>query len=57
MRTGRPSKGAGARDQIVSTRWTAEEKKALEERYGTAAKGIRAIVLAALRPRTEGEQK
>lgn len=43
------AKGENARDEVVSTRFTTEERRQLEAIYGKASRGVHAIVVAALK--------
>lgn len=43
------AKGKAARTAVVSVRFTEQERKELAALYGTAARGVYAIVRAALR--------
>lgn len=43
-KTGRPSKGAGARSVVRSVRLTPAEKAQLEAKFGTVAKALRHLV-------------
>jgi hypothetical protein len=43
------SKGSGTRTEVLTNRWTKDERKQLEATYGNANRGIRAIVTAALK--------
>lgn len=45
------AKGTSARDEVVSTRFTTDERKQLEAIYGKASRGVHAIVTAALKER------
>ena len=49
MPAGRPSIGGSVRDQVITIRVTKEEKAWLEKRWFKAAKGFRALMIAARR--------
>lgn len=49
------AKGTSARDEVVSTRFTAKERKQLEAIYGKASHGVHAIVVAALKEQDNGQ--
>lgn len=40
----RPSLGSAAKTEVITVRVTPAERAALEARYGTAAKGLRALL-------------
>ena len=48
----RPSLGAAAKSRVVAIRITPAEEEALARRYGSAPRGVRAIVSAALNSRS-----
>lgn len=43
------AKGDNARDEVISTRFTTDERRQLEAIYGKASRGVHAIVIAALK--------
>lgn len=43
------SKGSGTRSEVITVRFTKEEREKLEAQYGRAARGVHAIVAAALK--------
>lgn len=47
----RPRLGDAAKTEVICVRATIAEREALEAKYGTAAKGLRAILSANLQPK------
>lgn len=52
----RPSLGAAAKSRVVAIRITPAEEKALGQWYGSAPRGVRAIVSAALNSRSTANE-
>lgn len=45
------AKGKETRTEVITVRFTKEQRRELEAMYGKAARGVHAIVVAALRER------